>query len=532
MSRQYRSRRARLTALSADLRALGCSWADIAIRFQREEGVSPLVSFRLAHGLTQCQVAERWNDLFLHKDGTGAITDKQVSYWETWPQSGHEPSLRTLKRLARMYECDIGDLVEGGRYSHLDDANGVPRAESDGARGVRHETRNGARTASLVSGLHDDERPRDSLGRDLVAVGGIDEEDMRRRSLLAASGVAVLDAMLGGPPKVLEALRAATSDSDDVDVPQASLSELISHYSQVVAEAPSSSVYNDLLSIRSYAKVLLARDGRRGRLAQARRPDLTVTAGQLSSLLAVSATDLGDHASALVWCADAERRGRSAGYPELLGWAALTRALIAYYNGQARQSASLAYQGQSTAPMGTAAHAKLAAQEMRARALLGDAQGMADARRRASAAMDRLAPGTATSGAFSFPMADDPPYTATSLLLVGRYGEAAEATRRVIETLYRPQSRSREDQPTSYARSLLILGLAEAGLGRIDAAAAAGNDALQCGKPVWPTMVLAGKLDRILTRHSSGSAFVADYHHQFAAASESTFHVSRNQTRT
>jgi transcriptional regulator with XRE-family HTH domain len=516
MSRQNRSRRARLTALSADLRAQGCSWADIAIRFQQEEGVPPLVSFRLAHGLTQCQLAEQWNDLFLHEDGTGAITDKQVSYWETWPQSGHEPSLKTLKRLARMYECDIGDLVEGGRYSHLDDTKGAPRAGSE-SDGIRDETRTSARTQSLASGLREDKRPRDSLRRDRVAVGGIEEDDMRRRSLLAASGVVAVDAMLGRSPRVLEALRAATSDSDDVDVAHASLSELISYYSQVVSMAPSSTVYDELLSIRCHANSLLARDGR---LAQARRSDLTVTAGQLSSLLAVSATDLGDHASALVWCADAERRGHSAGYPELLGWAALTRALIAYYNGQASQSASLAYRGQSTAPMGTAAHAKLAAQEMRARALLGDAQGMTSARHRASAAMDSLAPNTATSGAFSFPTADDPPYTATSLLLVNRYGEAAEATHRVIETVYRPQSRSREDQPTNYARSLLILGLAEAGLGRIDAAATAGNDALQCGKPVWPTMVLARKLDRILTKHSSASALVTDYHHQYSEAAQ------------
>jgi hypothetical protein len=49
-----------------------------------------------------------------------------------------------------------------------------------------------------------------------------------------------------------------------------------------------------------------------------------VTTGWLSSLLAVSAADLGDHAAAIIWCTDTERRGQDAGYPELLGWAALT----------------------------------------------------------------------------------------------------------------------------------------------------------------------------------------------------------------
>ncbi len=41
-----------------------------------------------------------------------------------------------------------------------------------------------------------------------------------------------------------------------------------------------------------------------------------------------------------MWCADTERRGRDAGCSELQGWVALTRALIAYYQGQPRHSAA------------------------------------------------------------------------------------------------------------------------------------------------------------------------------------------------
>jgi hypothetical protein len=50
-------------------------------------------------------------------------------------------------------------------------------------------------------------------------------------------------------------------------------------------------------------------------------------------VLAISAADLGDHAAAVVWCTDTERRGRDAAYPELFGWAALTRSLITWYQG-------------------------------------------------------------------------------------------------------------------------------------------------------------------------------------------------------
>src|SRR6185503_17779432 len=100
------------------------------------------------------------------------------------------------------------------------------------------------------------------------------------------------------------------------------------------------------------------------------RPDLTVTAGWLSSLLAISAADLGDHAAAVIWCADTERRGRNAYYPELLGWAALTRSLIAWYQGNPLASATAARRGQADGQHGSVAHAKLAVQEMRCQAML------------------------------------------------------------------------------------------------------------------------------------------------------------------
>jgi hypothetical protein len=220
----------------------------------------------------------------------------------------------------------------------------------------------------------------------------------------------------------------------------------------------------------------------------------------------------------VVWCADTERRGRDAGYPELLGWAALTRSLIAWYQGDPVRSATAARRGQAETPAGTVARAKLAAQEMRCLAMLGDTAGMSAARRRAATAMSQLGPSASASGIYSVPRAEDPPYTATSLLLAGRHGEAAEMTRRIIATAYRPHTRAPGDQPTNYARTLLILALAAAGLGEIDEAAAAGAAALEAGHVVWPTMVLAGKLDRSLAAKSPGSAHAADFRARYVDA--------------
>ena len=107
--------------------------------------------------------------------------------------------------------------------------------------------------------------------------------------------------------------------------------------------------------------------------------------------------------------------------------------------------------------------------------MLGDAAGMADARRRAATAMAQLGPPTPAASVYSVPRAEDPPYTATSLLLAGKYAEAAQMTRRIIDTAYRPQARAPWDQPTNYARTLLILALAAAGLGDLDQAVTAGS---------------------------------------------------------
>lgn len=213
-----------------------------------------------------------------------------------------------------------------------------------------------------------------------------------------------------------------------------------------------------------------------------------------------------------------ERRGRDASYPDLLGWAALTRSLIAWYQGDPLASAAAARRGQDGGQPGSVAHAKLAAQEMRCRAMLGDAAGMADARRRAADAMTQLSPPSPVASVYSVPRAEDPPYTATSLLLAGRYAEAAQMTRRIIEVAYRPQGRAPRDQPTNYARTLLILALAAAGLGDLDQAVTAGIAALDCGRVVWPTMVLAGKLDQALGRRFPGAASAADFRARYLDA--------------
>ncbi|MFG1952414.1 hypothetical protein [Micromonospora sp. NPDC048830] len=102
-----------------ELRASGWTYRQIASHWQQRYGFNPRVAFRLAHGLTQADVAQRWNEQW--PDADAPKTAKQISYWEIWPGSaGRAPSLETLNRLAFLYRCSAGELLGGEDHSHLD----------------------------------------------------------------------------------------------------------------------------------------------------------------------------------------------------------------------------------------------------------------------------------------------------------------------------------------------------------------------------------------------------------------------------
>src|SRR5215467_2806158 len=93
---------------AARMREQGRSWAEIGVAFQAAYRVNPRVALRQAHGWSQPQAAERWTALWPEDPKTF----KNFSYWEQWPgRTGHSPSLDTLDRLARLYECKVTDLL-------------------------------------------------------------------------------------------------------------------------------------------------------------------------------------------------------------------------------------------------------------------------------------------------------------------------------------------------------------------------------------------------------------------------------------
>ena len=108
-----------LRAEALRLRALGWSYRRIASELQERHGLGARAAYRIAHGWTQEEAARRWNERW--PDEGSVKTGKSFSYWETWPgRGGRQPSARTLERLAELYHCRPGDLLDGRDFGESD----------------------------------------------------------------------------------------------------------------------------------------------------------------------------------------------------------------------------------------------------------------------------------------------------------------------------------------------------------------------------------------------------------------------------
>src|SRR5260370_40521850 len=110
--------RRQVSELSSTLRQRGATTRQIAAAIAERFDVTPLAAFRHAAGLTQAEVADRYNQRW---PGEHPKTFKQVSYWECWqgpgsggsPASARAPSYEDLARLADLYGCLVDDLLFG-----------------------------------------------------------------------------------------------------------------------------------------------------------------------------------------------------------------------------------------------------------------------------------------------------------------------------------------------------------------------------------------------------------------------------------
>ncbi|MCL9760157.1 transposase [Frankia sp. AiPa1] len=425
------------------MREFGMSHDEIAGEFGRRFRFRPRAAFRHAFGWTLQEAADAINaqaaSLGLDPDGRASMTGPRLSELESWPASGaRRPTPQILALLAHVYGTGIHHLLDLEDREHLAPADlllldscvrevsaarGRPPAMSAGAVRGRDTPRwpgaaGGLPQPALLPVVVDNEpisRPPALRSRTPVPVGVEGEgSPTKRREVLAAAGASAVAALLAQSAVESAMFGQRWEESDLGSTTLEHLDLEVQRFGLSYLHTPPEQLFMQVRECRQRVSAMVA-----GRQTLSQRQRLCVVGGWLSGLMGHLALDLGDSAVAHAHCLTAWQLAMESGDARLGGWVRGTQAMIAFYTGDAADALRYALAGLDVAPRNSFLQTRLLAQQGRAHARLGDADGVSVAFARAEDSFESVTE-KASHSIFSFDYPYLPFYAGTAYTALSR----------------------------------------------------------------------------------------------------------------
>ncbi len=428
---------------------------EIAGEFGRRFRFRPRAAFRHAFGWTLQEAADTINaraaSLGLDPTGRATMTGSRLSELESWPASGgRRPTPQVLALLAHVYGTDIHHLLDLEDREHLAAADllligsnarevgavrGQPTAATTvAARGRDSLTRPGKAggmppPAHLSAFVDNEPLSRSPAVRSETPPVGLEREGSptKRREVLIAAGTSAVAALLAQ-----SAVESAMFGQrwEETDLGPTTLEHLdlaVERFGLSYLHTPPEQLFAQVRESRQRVSSMVA-----GRQTLSQRRHLCVVGGWLSGLMGHLALDLGDSAVAHAHCVTAWQLAAESGDTRLGAWVRGTQAMIAFYTGDAADALRYALAGLDIAPRNSFVHTRLLAQQGRAHARLGDADGVAVAFAHAEDSFESVTE-KASHSIFSFDYPYLPFYAGTSYMALAKPEKARTFAQQAVE---------------------------------------------------------------------------------------------------
>lgn len=450
--------------LRRDLLDLRWPIEQIADEIGRRFGDSPLAAFRHALGLSQAEVAARW-DTLCAPAGESTMTGTRISAYERYPAPGTKrPTAAVLAVFAEIYATTPRRLLSPAQYAQLPTPEQllIDRVEQTASQAASADLvvqEDGQREHGMV--LRRQWTPeRGDRGIQVVAQRGAEPFDTDALERLSERAL----------------IMAAAHESSEhagwaetTNVGEAALEQLdadVMHIANDYVHVPPQPMVIEMLRVRRRVYRLLE-----GHQKPADTAHLYLLAGTLCGLLANASTDLGYHDAAAEQARAAWAYAEIIGHNGLRAWTRGMQALIEYWSERPRQAARLA-QGAQRYADSTTAKVRLFNVEARMWSRLGNLEETNRCIRAASDARDSAVSQDTLhdeiGGVFGFTTPKSHYYAGATYIHLGQAEPALEATRQAI-ALY---SSGPADQRSYGAESLARIDSAMAYLlkGSLDGA--------------------------------------------------------------